>query len=148
MHVKIAAPDQVIYTGNIQKITVPTEGGELTILANHQPLASVVKAGLVSITPIEWEEVSSDLVMQDGKIFIALTKGMLFVDGENVIITTSAATTSLDESEEVLQTMKSDMEAELEKIKVEGNKEDLEAALMNLEKVTADLRLTKLKNVH
>ena len=69
------------------------------------------------------------------------------MDGENIIITTSAATTSPEESDEVLQQMQKDMEAQLEKIKVEGSVEDLEKAMINLQKVTADLRLAKLKHV-
>lgn len=148
MFVKIAAPDQVIFTWEIEKITVPTEWWELTILQNHQPLATVVKAWLVCLTLVEWAEIPEGSVEKDGKIYIALTKWMLYVDGTSVTITTSAATSSPKESEEVLNQMKADMEAELEKIKVEGNKDDLELALINLEKVTADLRLTKLKNVH
>ena len=148
MHLKITAPDQVIFEWKIEKITIPTEWWELTILDNHQPLATVIKAWLACITPVIWEEIKEWFVKKDGKFYIALTKWMLYVDWSNLIVTTSAATTSPSESEEILQKMKWDMEAELEKIKVEGNKEDLEAAMINLEKVTADLRLTKLKNVH
>jgi hypothetical protein len=43
--------------------------------------------------------------------------------------------------------MQADLEAELELIKVEGNKEELEAALMNLEKVNADMRLAKFGKI-
>lgn len=147
MHLKITSPDSVIYDGLIEKLTIPTEAGEITILNNHQPLASVVKAGLVVITP-QWDIVENDnYVIENGTIVIALSKGMLMVDGEHVIVTTSAATTSPTESEEVLKAMQSSMQEELDKIKVEWNKEDLEAAIMNLEKVTADLRLAKFKNV-
>jgi hypothetical protein len=46
-----------------------------------------------------------------------------------------------------LETMKAKLEEELEAIKVEWNKAELEAAIMNLEKVTADLRMTKFKRV-
>lgn len=147
MHLKIAAPDKVIYDGPITKITVPTEEGEITILNNHQPLASVVKSGLVTIRPEGGLQESDDFVVENGNILIALSKGMLMVDGTHVIITTSAATTSPSESEEVLKEMQTALQADLEKIKVEGNAEDLEAAIMNLEKVTADLRLAKFKHV-
>jgi capsular polysaccharide biosynthesis protein len=71
----------------------------------------------------------------------------VFVDGNSIIVTTSAATKSPEESAEVLQQMKKDMEATLEKIKVEGSVEDLEKAMVNLQKVSADIRLVKLKHV-
>jgi len=51
------------------------------------------------------------------------------------------------ESAEVLQQMKSDMATELEKIRVDGNAEDIEKAVENMAKVEADLRLVKLKNI-
>ena len=69
------------------------------------------------------------------------------VDGESVVITTSAATTSPTETEEVLQKMKLEMEEELEKIRGEGNAEDLEKALENMEKIQADIQLVKLRNI-
>jgi len=147
MHLKIAAPDKVIYNGEISKVTVPTEEGEITVLNNHQPLASVVKAGLIVITPVGEIQNSDEYVVENWTIVMALSKGMLMVDGAHVIVTTSAATTSPSESAEVLQEMQAGLQAELEKIKVEGNQEDLEAAIMNLEKVTADLRLAKFKKV-
>lgn len=148
MYLKITAPDKVIFDWEIEKITIPTEGWELTILSHHHPLATVVKAWLAIITPVVWDEIDQEFVQQDGKFYIALTKGMLYVDWDNIVVTTSAATTSPTESEEVLNQMKKDMKDKLEKIKVAGNKDDIELAIINLEKVTADLRLTKLKNVH
>ena len=69
------------------------------------------------------------------------------MDGASVVITTSAATMSPAESAEVLQQMKADMATELEKIRDDGNAEDIEKALENMAKVEADLRLVKLKNI-
>lgn len=147
MYCKISAPDKVIYDGDIVKITVPTEAGEITILPNHQPLASVVKTGLVAITPKGDVMHGDDFIIEQGKILIALSRGMLMVDGKHVIITSSAATTSPDQSQDMLKKMQATLQEELEKIKIAGNKEDIEAAIMNLEKVTADLRLVKFKEV-
>jgi len=86
-------------------------------------------------------------VVVEGRVQVAVSKGLLLVDGEQVVITTSAATTSPEHSAEVLQQMQSDMTAELEKITDEGNAEDIEKALENMAKVEADLRLVKLKNI-
>lgn len=146
MFVKISAPDKTIYEGEVTKITVPTEEGDITVLPHHQPLSSVVKSWILSLSPVEmptWDE----YVITWTTVNFSVSKWIVFVDGTNVIITTSAATTSPAESAEVLATMQAEMQATLEKIKVEWSVEDLEKAMMNLEKVTADLRLSKLKRV-
>lgn len=69
------------------------------------------------------------------------------MDGEQVVITTSAATTTPTQTEDVLQQMKEDMQTELDKIRDDGNAEDIEKAMDNMAKVEADLRLVKLKNI-
>lgn len=148
MHLKITAPDNVLFDGSVTKVTIPTEAWEITVLPNHQPLATVTKEWLMIISVADDAVIADEYVVQEWKIYIAVTKWMAFIDGEQVIVSTSAAISSPSESTEVLQAMKADMEAELDKIKADGNKEELESALMNLEKVTADLRLSKLKNVH
>ena len=101
---------------------------------------------MLRISP-ESTEGLDEYVIDGGNVSISVSKGILFVDGQSIIITTSAATTSPEESAEVLQQMQKDMEAQLEKIRVDGSVEDLEAAMINLQKVTADLRLVKLKHV-
>jgi len=146
MHLKISAPDKTIFDGTIQKVTIPTEEGEITVLPWHQPLSSVVKPWLVSFVSND-EHDTQEFIIDNGVVTISVSKWVIFVDGENVIITTSAATTSPEESAEVLAQMQADMEATLEKIKVEWSVEDLEKAMINLQKVTADLRLVKLKHV-
>ncbi|USN54515.1 MAG: hypothetical protein H6765_08420 [Candidatus Peribacteria bacterium] len=146
MYLKISSPEKQIYAGDIEKVTIPTEGGELTILPGHMPLSTVVKAGLVLIYPAQLPA-DTGYVIAQGVIHVAVSRGLLFVDGEQIIMTTSAATTSPKESTEVLTKMQQDMTLQLEKIKVEGSKEDFEKALVNLEKITADLRLAKLSHI-
>lgn len=128
------------------KATIPTEVGEITVLPHHQPLTTVVKPGLVRIKPEQLPE-DEDYIIDQGEITISVSKGIVFIDGEHIIMTTAAATTSPEHSAEVLQQMRKEMEAELEKIKVDGNVEDLEKAIMNMQKIDADLRLVKLAHV-
>ncbi|OGH60124.1 MAG: ATP synthase F1 subunit epsilon [Candidatus Magasanikbacteria bacterium RIFCSPHIGHO2_01_FULL_33_34] len=42
---KIVTPDGVIYNDKVEKVTVPTTSGEITILPMHMPLVSILKAG-------------------------------------------------------------------------------------------------------
>ena len=146
MKLKIAAPGGVWYEWEISKITLPTQTGEITVLPGHQPLSSVLKPGIVSFVPQgslgEW-----DYIVVDGKVQLSVSRWLVLVDGSSVVITTSAATMSPAESAEVLQQMKTDMTTELEKIRADGNADDIEKALENMAKVEADLRLVKLKNI-
>ncbi len=147
MHLKIASPEHPIYTGDIRQITIPTEMGEITILPGHQPLTGVVKAGLLAITPEQLPHDQTNYTIENGQIILSVAKGLVLVDGTNIVITTSAASAHPQHSAEILEQMRKDMQEQLDKIRVEGNMDDFEKAMINFEKITADLRLAKLKNI-
>jgi F-type H+-transporting ATPase subunit epsilon len=46
---KIATPDRVVYHDDVEQVTIPTESGEITVLAEHIPLVSVLKPGELRI---------------------------------------------------------------------------------------------------
>lgn len=143
MNLKITSPGGTIFDGKINQLTIPTESGEITILPDHQPLTTIVKSWVASF--VTQDPVWDDYIVVDNKAQISLGKWLLMVDGETIVITTSAATTSPEESSEVLEKMKEQMTKDLEKIKDDGNAEELEKALENMAKVEADLKLVKLK---
>lgn len=146
MHLRIVALWGTVYEWEIQKATIPTYDGEITILPGHQPLSSVVKAGLLSFVPAgDVSATGEGVTLVDGNFYISVSKGLILIDGKQITVTTSAATTSPDESVEVLQTMQAEMEAQLEKIKVDGNASDLELAVDNMEKIQADIKLARLR---
>jgi hypothetical protein len=70
---------------------------------------------------------------------------VLLVDGNFVLITTSVATTNTFESIEVLEKMRTEMQADLQKIKDDGNAEDIEKALAQIAKVESEERLARIK---
>lgn len=45
MNFTIVKPDGIVYQDEVEKLTIPTEAGEITILDNHAPMVSVLKAG-------------------------------------------------------------------------------------------------------
>ena len=45
MHVVIAKVDEVLYEGEAHSVTVPGAEGEMTILGEHMPLISTLRAG-------------------------------------------------------------------------------------------------------
>lgn len=42
---KIVTPEGIIYEDKVEKVTVPTTSGEITILPRHIPLVSILRAG-------------------------------------------------------------------------------------------------------
>lgn len=146
MYLRISSPEKEIYAGEVTKATLPTEIGEITVLPDHQPLVSVVKAGLLRLVPAVLPE-PNEFIIEDGHIVLSVSKGLVYIDGQEIVVTTAVATTSPEESADVLEQMRTQMQQDLEKIKLEGNEEDLEEALLNIEKITADIRLAKMKHV-
>lgn len=46
---KIVTPDGITYESEIDQVSVSTQNGEITVLQNHIPLISVLKAGEIRI---------------------------------------------------------------------------------------------------
>ncbi|PIR75898.1 MAG: ATP synthase F1 subunit epsilon [Candidatus Magasanikbacteria bacterium CG_4_9_14_0_2_um_filter_42_11] len=62
---KIVTPDGVTYEDNIEKVTIPTGAGQITVLENHAPLVSTLVPGEV-------------LVHKDGQVVaLAISTGIL-----------------------------------------------------------------------
>jgi len=72
---KIATPEKVVYeNAEVQQVTIPTMDGEITVMPNHIPLVSVLKAGEMRI------------VDKAGNHPIAVAGGFLEVRGNNEIV--------------------------------------------------------------
>jgi len=74
LKLKIATPEKVIYENEILQVSIPTMDGEITVLPNHVPLVSVLKAGEMKI------------VDKDGEQILAVSGGFLEVRGQNEIV--------------------------------------------------------------
>ena len=74
LKLKIATPEKVVYENNILQISVPTMDGEITILPNHIPLVSVIKAGELRIKD------------NDGEHLMAISGGFLEIRGNNELV--------------------------------------------------------------
>ena len=46
---KIVTLERVVYEDEVERLTVPTEMGEITILARHIPLVSIIKPGELKV---------------------------------------------------------------------------------------------------
>ena len=74
LSLKIATPEKVIYQNQVFQVSIPTMDGEITVLPNHVPLVSVLKAGEMRI------------VDKDGEQVLAVSGGFLEVRGQNEIV--------------------------------------------------------------
>jgi F-type H+-transporting ATPase subunit epsilon len=74
LKLKIATPEKVIYENEVDQVSIPTMDGEITVLPNHVPLVSVLKAGEMRIKDKEGEQI------------LAVSGGFLEVRGQNEIV--------------------------------------------------------------
>ncbi|HMT01045.1 MAG TPA: F0F1 ATP synthase subunit epsilon [Candidatus Absconditabacterales bacterium] len=148
MNCKISSPENIFFEGKIKQITLPTEQGEISFLPGQNPIVTVLKPGIVKISPEETQKnnhlQNNNFLHEKGKILISVGKGMIFIDGQNIMVLTSAVTTSPKESEEKLKEMKNQLEIKVNDLKKKGSIEDIEKSMITLEKINADMRLLKI----
>lgn len=58
LNLNIARVDGSLYAGPVVSVTVPGSEGDMTLLADHAPLMSVLRSGAVVVRPEEGEEQS------------------------------------------------------------------------------------------
>lgn len=76
---------------------------------------------------------------------MAVGEGFMYTDGQSIILFVASATVSPKTDQQVLEEMKTDLEKQIAEIKASGNQEDIERAYLNLQKLTADIQLTRIK---
>ncbi len=107
---KIATPEKVVYEDEIRQVSIPTMSGEITVLPNHIPLVSVIKAGELKI------------VDKDGEHPIAIAGGFLEIKGNNeIVILVDHAERAGDIDVEAAEKARARAEDEMEKAKSEEN---------------------------
>ncbi|WP_084124021.1 F0F1 ATP synthase subunit epsilon [Demequina sp. NBRC 110054] len=73
----IVAPDQTLWSGTARSVSAPTVEGSIGILANHEPVLAVLRAGTVAV------------VAEDGdRAELPITGGFLSFDQDTVTIVT------------------------------------------------------------
>ena len=73
----ISRVDAPVFDGDVISVTVPGTEGEMTILADHEALISVLKAGTVTVCP-ETEAVQTFIIDQ-GTIEISLNHATVLI---------------------------------------------------------------------
>ncbi len=73
----IVAPDQTLWSGTARSVSAPTVEGSIGLLAQHEPVLSVLRAGTVAV------------VEEDGaRTELPITGGFLSFDEDTVTIVT------------------------------------------------------------
>lgn len=138
MKLKISTPNNVIFQGEIEKASLPTENGNIKIMFGHPPMVTSIKPGIIKIWPME------NHITVGKEKYISTSKGMVFIDGKIVRIVSSEATMTPQESTQTLLHHKQLLEEKLKRLKSEGSIEEIEKTLNKLEKINADLELKKM----
>jgi len=138
MKLKISTPAKVIYEWEIEKTSIPTENGNLKVMDGHPPMVTSIKPGLIKLWPMK------NNIQVGDEMFVSTSKGMVFIDGKIVRIVSAEATLAPEESESMLLENKRILEEKIKRLKNEWSIEEIEKALIKLEKTNADIELKKM----
>lgn len=150
MFVKITSPDKIIFEWKVKKIIIPTESWEIWVLPWHIPLVSVVKPWIVKLLLEDNTDNNSfikdsDFLFENDFLNISVSKWLVYIDWDNIVLAVSSGDSSIDNTEEELENMKRNLENQIEKIKTTWNIEDMEKIMVQIQKISADLKLIRKK---
>lgn len=150
MKLKITSPDKVIFNWEIKAINVPTEAWEIGLLPWHHPITCVVKPWIVKITVRrrdlkELQDMWKFIFDEDECIILSISRWLLYLSNDDIKIVTSSAVRNPRQSEQIMLDMKKDLEKQIQFLKAKWSIDNLEKALIDLDKVNADLKLFKMK---
>ena len=139
----------VIFDGSVERVEIPTKSWLIGILPHHNPLTTIVSPGILRLLPTqkrgsEFLE-GTEFLFEDERIAIAIGDGVCYTDGQAVMLFVASATTNPQNDEQVLQEMKQKLETQIQQIRSEWDYEEIERAYLHLQKLTADLKLLKIK---
>lgn len=135
LKLKIVTPERIVFESTVDSLTAMTENGEITVLANHIPLATLLKAG--------------EMRVMNGKeeTLLAVSTGLLEVRGGNeVVILADTAERSEELELSAIEDAKKRAESALEEAKSKDAVSFTDAAA-HLERELARYRVA-LKHKH
>ena len=149
MLLKIHTVHGVIFDGNVEMVELPTKVWVLSILPHHNPLTAMITPWIVKFIPLEKRKrefiADTDFLFEDEKITIAVWEGTIYTDWAVVILFVASATITPKSDREALEEMKQNLEKQIKEIRASWNSDEIERAYLNLQKLTADMELLKIK---
>jgi len=128
---KIVTPERVVHEDTVDSLSVMTESGEITILPNHAPLVSLLKAG--------------EMRLKSGgeESLLAVSTGVIEVrPGSEIVVLADTAERSDELALEEVQKSKELAEKRLEEAR-EQNDIAYAGALVHLERELARLKVAQ-----
>jgi len=101
-------------------------------------MVTSIKPGIIKVWPME------NHIKVGHEMYISTSKGMVFIDGKIVRIVSTDATLAPEDSEHTLVQNKKTLEDKIKRLKTEWSIEEIEKALIRLEKTNADIELKKM----
>jgi F-type H+-transporting ATPase subunit epsilon len=94
MHLEVVSPEAILFSSEVDSISVPGVNGEFQMLNNHAPIVSILKQGTVSIhvhtqEHLELDDLHGKLVphADDDKVLtIAINSGTIELKDNKAII--------------------------------------------------------------
>jgi len=88
-HLVIASVGETRFDGPALSATIPTMGGEITVLAHHEPLVATLKKGTITVRPPaqagEHAASSDGAPVSGGKEF-PIENGVLEISGNRAVV--------------------------------------------------------------
>lgn len=149
MLLTLVSPQETIFEWEVEKVTIPTDLGIITVLPQHAPLWSIVQPGILSFVPKEKQEnllKKADFLFQDEQIHLSIWWWTLYVDWTDLVVLVFDITANPETDEETLEAMKKQLEKDIQEIRLKWDIESIEKSYLALQKLTADLRLKKMRH--
>jgi len=89
MYLEIVSPEAVLFSGEVDAVTVPGINGEFQMLNNHAPIVSLLQEGTVKISgTIEIEEDHQDKFKNgdDNGSWLSINSGTIELKENKIII--------------------------------------------------------------
>lgn len=126
---KIVTPERVVFEDKVDSVSMPTAEGEITVLPNHIPLVSLLRAGVLKIKKAGEE------------IPLAVSGGIIEVDGKRVVVLADTAERADELEEEKIEAAREAARALMESKR--GDAEGFAEATAILERELARLKVAR-----
>ena len=74
LNFKIVTPERVVYQDQVESVTIPAREGEMTVMAHHTPLVSLLRAGELRVKKTDHE------------VMMAVSSGFIEIRPDNQLI--------------------------------------------------------------
>ena len=90
MFLEIVTPEAILFSSEVESISVPGVDGEFQMLNNHAPVVSILKEGAIKIESSNFkinEKFESKFTkIEDGKMSFSISSGTLELNDNKAII--------------------------------------------------------------